>query len=248
MLVRSETFRKAKAAAAGAITVGTTGIVTPYLSGNAETHTFTTGLTLDGGGASLVLVIPFVVAFGVKDNNWDAAPAVLTLNGVSSDTMLARYIQNTGSNKYCQAYVALWNSPSAGDIVVDWPSNWQATSSGCYFLNLSGLAASPLGAVSREHFTTGTTLAWQITTTGSNSLVLYINGSRTNVNTSQDFTPTDGSITQLALQAGSGIDGRGAWRVGYRNGLAANTYDGGGAWTESDPDRIAGMGVELLAA
>ena len=233
----------------GNITIGSFGNLVNYYGGAAkdDAHTFTDPPVVDGGGAKLVIAVVRITGFGQQNNDPDFDPAILTLNGVTYSTLFTRFMVNIGGTYSVQAYVAIWDAPTAGPLVVQPHVNQDFSALGAYYWNVTGLHASPLGAISRNHIGTGTSLSWSINTTAANSLVLYINGGRTNIGGTQDFTPTDGSMTLLAKLGGSTVDGRGAWRAGHRNGLAVGTYQGGGTWSQSEPDQIGGMGIELLA-
>jgi hypothetical protein len=112
-------------------------------------------------------------------------------------------------------------------------------------MNLGDLAASPLGTLVREQFSTGTALPFQLTTTAANSLVVSISGTR---NPGRGpFTFDDASFVSLGEYTESGLYD-GSWDVGYRNNLAGGTYDCGGDWTSSDGQRIGGGAFELKAA
>jgi hypothetical protein len=225
------------------IDIGTTGSL-PLSGNNSSSYIFSPGPTVDGGGKALVVIVLWCTAYGQRNSGHDGDPDTFTVNGASPDAVLMRYIQDTSSNKYVQALVGIWNNPSSGDLVIDFYGGITATGCGAYFMNLGGLAASPLGALVREQFSTGIALPFQLTTTAANSLVVSINGSRDGGN--DPFTFDDASFTSLGELSGALYDG--TWAVGYRNNLAIGTYDCGGDWTGSDSQRIAGGAFELLAA
>lgn len=250
MLIRTETFRKAQPAAGG-ITVGTVGSLT-YNDANQSSYTFVGGPTIDGGGAALLAVPVWVTAFGDRTDDHTDALDSATLNGVAADNLLVRYLNNNGSGavKYVQAGAALWTSPAAGDLVFSLKAGISATAGGCYFFNLTGLAASPLGALVRDQFDvsgTATALPFQITTTVANSLVISINGARNGGN--GPFTFDNGAFDGNSLGEEDGASAtNGNWDVAYRNGLSIATYDAGGDWTSADADQIGGGAFELKPA
>lgn len=244
MLIRTEAFRSVVAAG---ITLGTVGSLA-YSSANQGSYTFATGPTVDGGGAKMLMIPVWCTSFGSRTANHSSAVSAFTLNAVSYDSLLFHYLDNTSSDRYVQAAAAIWNSPASGQVVFTLSTSPSITATACgiYYMNLSGLHASPLGVLVQDQFTADTTaLAFQATTTAENSLLLAIAGARNE--SKGPFAFDNGSFVSLG-ETGGGSTADGSWDVAYRNGLSIGTYDCGGDWTTSDAERIGGGAFELKAA
>lgn len=240
MLIRTEAFRSVLSSG---ITIGTVGSLA-YSSSNVDTYTFGTGPTVNGGGAKMLMVAVWATSFGNRNANHSSAVSAFTLNAISYDSLLFHYLDNTSTDRYVQAAVGIWNSPASGQVVFTL-NGISATGCGVYYMNLSGLHATPLGVLVRDQVSTGTALAFQATTIAASSLLVSVNGAR-NQNKGP-FAFDDGSFTSLGEVGGGGV-ADGSWNVGYRNGLSIGTYDCGGDWTTSDTERIGGGAFELKAA
>jgi hypothetical protein len=226
------------------ITIGTVGTLT-YDGALLGSYTFNPGPTVDGGSAKLLMIGVWCTGHGFRNNSHNIDPDAFTLNSVSYSSLLFQYLQNTGTNKYVQALAAIWNSPTSGNVVLDLLSNIEATGCGIYYMNLTGLHATPLGVLVRDQVATGTALAFQATTTVSGSLLISVNGCRHEGDT---FTFDNTNFVSIGTNYGGVAALDGTFRAGYRNGLATGTYDCGGDWLVGSTERIAGCAFELKAA
>lgn len=230
------------------ITVGSVGALA-YNATLTGIYTFT-GVVVDGAGAALLLIPLWSPAFSERNEDMSFPFSTFTLNGVAPTAELVVYLQNAGTDKTVQAGLGLWTAPSAGNIVFNPQIVENMTSCGMMYMNVMGLHASPLGVLSRENVALNTTsLAWTITPAASASLVICINGVRNDTPSStRTLTPTDGTMTAVGIYSQSG-NTKSCWNVRYKNAPPAGVaIHGGGVWSQLEPGRLGGMGIELLAA
>lgn len=208
------------------VTLGT--IQSPAVVGSSLTQTKTvTGFTV--GSANKVLAI---LQFGIPFNfTSDYTTTSVKLNGVEMTKLFWSRATVSGTGIYAYGYVlfAYLDSPTAGDIIVDWPGTNTNYSLKATVIPINGAAAggAAFGNTARAEGGNETSMPLSLTPVGTNGWIVAAFSRRDNGDGPFAWSDSTVNTNEIAEWAGSGGAEAGSGAVSYRTTTTVTSYNMG---------------------